>query len=290
MEVRLQQTRTNYPGFNHLSHLYSQCQELAFTSVHFDFTACSWFDANMAAPLGAVITKISDELNSVELTNIPEPIRNILRKNEFLQQYGDTALPDQYGTTMPYRRVDLQDERYFASYLSRHTSGKGIPRMTPALTKRFYESIGELYSNAVLHSRSKLGVFACGQYYPRKDRFDFCLTDAGEGFEGSILRAFGVKVDSIKAMRFCLTEGNTTKKNEPGGLGLKLLQKFIRLNNGRIVIVSKNAYYEYSGGKEGYSRLESPFPGTCINVEINTADTTCYQLSNETPPRPPRTS
>jgi hypothetical protein len=241
----------------------------------------------MAAPLGAIVTKISDEFNTVELTNIPEPIRNVLRKNEFLKQYGDTTLSDHYGTTMPYRRVDLQEERYFASYLAKHTARKGLPRMTLALTKRFYESIGELYSNAVLHSQSKLGVFACGQYYPRKDRFDFCLTDAGEGFEGSILRAFSIEVDSIKAMRFCLTEGNTTKKNEPGGLGLKLLQKFIQLNKGRIVIVSKSAYYEHSGGKETYSLLDSPFPGTCINIEINTADTTSYHLSNETPPAPP---
>lgn len=290
MQLALQQTRTNFPGFNHLSNLYARSEDLEFALVHFDFKSCSWFDANMAAPLGAIITKISDELNTVELINIPERIRDVLRKNEFLQQYGDTALPDHYGTTMPYRRVDLQDERYFASYLARHTSGKGIPRMTPALTKSFFESIGEIYSNAVLHSQSKLGVFACGQYFPRKDRFDFCITDAGEGFEGSISRAFGVNLDSIKAMRICLSEGYTTKKNEPGGLGLKLLRKFIELNKGRIVIVSKSAYYEYFAGNESYSRLDSPFPGTCINIEINTADTTCYQLSNERPTSPPRTT
>jgi len=177
MSLQLYNTRTNFAGFNQLGDLYARCSDLEFASVDFDFSACGWFDANMAAPLGAILTKISDALNTVNLVNIPDPIRNVLRKNEFLQQYGDDALSDRYGTTMPYRRVDLQDERYFASYLARHTSGKGIPRMTPALTKRFYESIGELYSNAVLHSRSRLGVFACGQYYPRKNRFDFCLTD-----------------------------------------------------------------------------------------------------------------
>jgi hypothetical protein len=88
-------------------------------------------------------------------------------------------------------------------------------------------------------------------------------------------------------MKFCLTEGNTTKQNEPGGLGLKLLQRFIELNHGRIVIVSKGAYYEYTAGKDTFHSLNSPFPGTCINIEINTADATQYRLSNETPPTPP---
>ena len=211
---------------------------------------------------------------------IPKSVKR--RKNEFLCQYGEPALMDHHDTTMPYRRVDLNDERYFASYLGRYTQAKGIPKMTPALQKRFYESIGELYSNAVIHSQSRLGVFACGQFYPRRNRFDFCLTDAGEGFEGSILRAFGLTVDSLKAMRFCLSAGNTTKQNEPGGLGLKLLQRFIQLNKGRIVIVSKSAFYEYANGKATYARLKWPFPGTCINIEINTADTTSYQLSTDT--------
>lgn len=95
------------------------------------------------------------------------------------------------------------------------------------------------------------------------------------------MRAFQIPVNSVKAMQFCLTEGNTTKQNEPGGLGLKLLKRFIRHNQGRIVIVSKKAYYEFSNGHESIIPLENPFPGTCINIEINTADSKSYQLSAE---------
>lgn len=281
MRFYLSNTKTNLAGFNQLASLAESTKDLFADRLELDLSACNWLDANMAAPLGAVLATISDALNDVSVVNVPEKIRTILRKNEFLKHFGDSQIPDSYGTAMPYRRVDLNDERYFAAYLGKYTQNKGIPKMTSALQRRFFESIGELYANAMMHSQSKLGVFVCGQYFPKKHCFDFCISDAGDGFEGSILRAFDIEVDSIRAMKFCLTEGNTTKKHEPGGLGLKLLQRFIELNQGRIVIVSKGAYYEYSNGKDAFLRLDSPFPGTCINIEINTADTTSYQLSNE---------
>lgn len=284
MKFFLSNCPTNLTGFIELARLAEQGEKLFADTLELDLSACNWIDANMVAPLGAVLATVTDALNDVSIVNVPEKIRSILRKNEFLSHYGEAALADSYGTAMPYRRVDLSDERYFASYLGKYTQNKGIPKMTPALQRRFFESIGELYANAMMHSQSRLGVFVCGQHFPKKHCFDFCISDAGAGFEGSILRAFGLKVDSMKAMQFCLTGGNTTKKHEPGGLGLKLLQRFIELNNGRIVIVSRAAYYEYAKGKDAFHRLDSPFPGTCINIEINTADITSYQLSNETPP------
>lgn len=284
MKFFLSNCSTKLAGFIELARLEKHCETLFADRLELDLSACDWIDANMVAPLGAVLAKITDNLNDVSFINVPEKIRKILRKNEFLIHYGEATLIDSYGTSMPYRRVDLNDERYFASYLGKYTQNKGIPKMTPTLRRRFFESIGELYANAMMHSQSRLGVFVCGQHFPKKHCFDFCISDAGAGFEGSIFRAFGLKVDSMKAMQFCLTEGNTTKRHEPGGLGLKLLQRFIELNNGRIVIVSKAAYYEYSKGKDAFHRLDSPFPGTCIIIEINTADTTSYQLRSETPP------
>lgn len=281
MRCRIQETRTSKSGFDQLAKLYAASSDLSFANVEIDFSRCTWFDANMAAPLGAVLTAIADNLNDVKVIGLSSGIQDILSRNHFLSHYDFKLVIDRNGTVVPYQRVDLNDQRYFAAYIQKYTRGKGIPRMTPALLKKFYESIGELYANAVMHSESRLGVFTCGQHYPKKNRFDFCITDAGTGFEGSIMRAFQIPVNSVKAMQFCLTEGNTTKQNEPGGLGLKLLKRFIRHNQGRIVIVSKKAYYEFSNGHESIIPLENPFPGTCINIEINTADSKSYQLSAE---------
>ena len=281
MKFGIQETRTDKAGFDQLARLHHETKDMLFGDVELDFSACSWFDANMVAPLGVVLARITDDLNDITVANLCAPLQKILSKNNFLQQYGYESVPDHNGTVVPYRRVNLSDDRYFAAYVQKYTDGKGIPAMTPMLRRKFYESIGELFANAVMHSESRLGVFACGQYFPRLTRFDFCIADAGTGFVGAIQRSFALEVDSLKAMRFCLGEGNTTKKNEPGGLGLKLLKHFIGLNKGRIVIVSNQGYYEFSHQREIFLPLGHSFPGTCINLEINTADPSSYRLSSD---------
>lgn len=281
----IQETRTNFAGFEQLALLHVESASLSFDALELDYSKCQWFDANMAAPLGAVLTSISNNLNDIRFRNLPSGIQDILSRNGFLSQYDFERTVDRYGTVVPYQRVDLTDERFFANYIQKYTQGKGLPAMSPTLRHKFYESIGELFANAVMHSESRLGVFTCGQYFPKKNRFDFCISDAGTGFEGSIRRAFGINVSSLKAMQFCLTEGNTTKKDEPGGLGLKLLKRFIQHNQGRIVIVSKQAYYEFGHGTENVLPLSHPFPGTCINIEINTADSKSYHLRSESIPQ-----
>jgi len=79
------------------------------------------------------------------------------------------------------------------------------------------------------------------------------------------------------------TEGRNTTKNGaiPGGLGLKLLREFITLNKGVLRIVSDAGYWELSGGKTSTFVFGNHFPGTVVNIEINTSDTRSYMLGSE---------
>ena len=89
-------------------------------------------------------------------------------------------------------------------------------------------------------------------------------------------------MNSDKAIEWALQEGNTTRKgNVPGGLGLKLIREFITMNKGRIQIVSDRGYWEFSPQGETLTRIDTSFPGTVINIEINTADTSSYRLRSE---------
>jgi hypothetical protein len=281
MKLPIAEIRTNKMGFEQLAVLHHAAGDMCFGEVEFDFKHCTWFDANMAAPFGAILAEITSGLNDVKLLHVPEPIRLILSKNAFLRAHGHPLAYDIHGTVVPYQRFQLNEDRSFTEYVIRYTRGKGIPAMTDNLRRRFHESIGEIFANATLHSRSEAGVFCCGQYFPKKKHFDFCMADAGHGFVGAIEKAFGKRVPSVKALEFCLGEGNTTKKGTPGGLGLKLLKKFIEFNGGKIVIVSNAGYYQFSRDGEVFDTLAHPFPGTCVNIQIDTADQTCYRLSNE---------
>ncbi|MBI4025963.1 MAG: hypothetical protein HY360_13335 [Verrucomicrobia bacterium] len=73
----------------------------------------------------------------------------------------------------------------------------------------------------------------------------------------------------------------TRKGNVPGGLGLKLLREFIRLNEGKIQIVSDVGYWQQNGSDSRTAILPHAFPGTVVNIEINTADNRSYRLASE---------
>jgi|GEM_PF-3920971 len=84
----------------------------------------------MAAPLGAVLARIEDGFNEIEIEGIRTNVETILRKNELLSHYGRTTLSDTNGTTLPFRRIQLNDGARFEGFIRRHFQGKGMPVMS----------------------------------------------------------------------------------------------------------------------------------------------------------------
>jgi signal transduction histidine kinase len=158
--------------------------------------------------------------------------------------------------------------------------------MTDALLRKFRESLFEVYGNAVDHAETQLGIFACGQYYPRNQRLDFSIADLGIGIQERILKDLGVRMTPVQAINWAM-EGNTTRRGRPGGLGLQLIREFLQLNGGRIVVVSASGYWELSKkhkGKPRTSVLHCAFPGTIVTIEVNAADKKSYRLRSEIDP------
>ena len=193
------------------------------------------------------------------------------------------VLRDTNQTIIPFKIFKLQAGEQFFDYLNAYMNGRGIPTMTEALTKRFRQSLFEIFQNAAIHSQSESGIFTCGQFFPQKHRLDFTIADAGVGIRENVRRYTGkAKMSSCTAIEWALTEGNTTKTgNQPGGLGLKLIKDFIRKNKGKLQIVSRFGYLEFSANGESVTKMGHDFPGTCVNIEINTQDTRSYCLKSE---------
>ncbi len=282
MKLNMGTIRSNLSGFDCVADITKQTRALFLDSVELDFSYCKFFEANMAAPLYSVIARLRDELNDVSINNMHSSVETILRKNRFLTVFNQPKLIDYNQTTLPFKIFKLTAGEQFNDYLSRYMKGKGIPTMSEALTKRFRQSLLEIFLNAAIHSKSKSGIFVCGQFYPQKHRMDFTIADAGIGIRENVRSFTGKKVSSIIALKWALMDGHTTKKgNLPGGLGLKLLKDFIRLNKGKLQIVSRFAYYEFTAVNELYEKMNSDFPGTCVNIEINTEDRSSYCLGSE---------
>ncbi len=278
--------RHNLAGFEALVRLEAETKEYLFDEVEIDMSNVGWFDADMCAAFGAVLYRLSDDLNAVRLVNIRSNVEAILSKNGFLSHYGREAIRDRWGTTIVYQRFNVKDDRYFASYIENELVQRAeIPVMSAGLQKRFRESIFEIFSNAVLHSRTELGIFSCGQFFPKRKRLDFSVADLGIGIRRNILENAGLNLSPQDAIVWATEERNTTKRGPiPGGLGLKLLSEFIDLNGGCIQIVSDAGYWRRENRKTGTAKMSHAFPGTVVSLEINTADTSSYALSSELSP------
>ncbi len=282
MKVALRRIRSEYEGFSSLIQLHTQIGEVAGQKIDIEMNQCDWIDANMCAPLGAILYKASRKLNRVALSNIAERVEKILSKNGFLSHYGQEIIADTYETTVEYQRFEPKDDRYFSDYIEKRLIGKGIPSMSLGLLKKFRESIFEIFSNAVIHAETKQGIFSCGQFFPKKHRFNFSIADLGIGIRQNVQQKAHLILSAEKAIVWAMEGRNTTKKGGiPGGLGLKLLQDFISMNHVRIQMISDSGYWKLSDGKAITKTFSNPFPGTVVNIEINTADTASYCLTSE---------
>lgn len=283
MKVTLPEIRHDLPGFQSLVSLAAKTTDCIFDDIDIDMIETSWFDADMCAAFGAILYRLGENLNTIKLSNICISVEKILSKNGFLSHYGRENIPDRWGTTIPYRRFDVKDDRYFAEYIENELIHRAeMPAMSPGLLKKFRESIFEIFSNAVLHSRTEQGIFSCGQFYPARQRLDFSVTDLGVGMRQNIQDHTGLILSAETAIQWTTEGRNTTKSGPvPGGLGLKLLREFIDLNGGCIQIVSDAGYWRRENKKTITAPLDHPFPGTVVTVEINTADTNSYKLVSE---------
>ncbi|MDE0425556.1 MAG: ATP-binding protein [Candidatus Poribacteria bacterium] len=277
--------RHDYDSFKTLTNLYSQTKELFFDDIEIDMQAIRWFDADMCAAFGAILYSLGKKLNEINLIHIPPPIAEILSKNGFMSHYGREKIPDRWETTITYQRFDVADDHYFANYIEDELIHRSeISKMSSILLKKFRESIFEIFSNPVSHSRSELGIFSCGQFFPRQDRLNFMVADLGIGIRQNIRNIVDLDLSPEEAIIWATEGNNTTRRrrdNLPGGLGLKILCDFIDLNRGCLQIVSDAGYWERRNGETVTRPLTHPFPGTVVNVEINTADTHVYQFNSE---------
>lgn len=275
MKFRMpEEIRHDQKGFSHLARLYYETKDSLYEDIKIDMERSSWFAADMCAAFGAILYRLGDNLNTVTLINIQKQIEDILLKNGFLRHYGRESIPDRWGTTIPYKRFETKDSRYFIEYIENEFVNRSeIPEMPLRLLKKFRESIFEIFNNSVHHSDTKLGVFSCGQFFPNRDELNFMLVDLGIGIPQKV-RSYtkDQTIEPEEAIEWATKEKHTTKHKIPGGLGLKLLCEFIDWNGGSVQIVSDKGYWCRENKRTSKNRLDHPFPGTAVNIKILTED------------------
>src|SRR6266576_2864054 len=144
--------QSDFDGFNALGELNAAAQWDKFREVEINLSRLTAFDANMCAPLGAVLARLADSYKSVSIVEIPALIQSILERNGFLATVGFPPLDESNPTSLPYRRFKLAETKLFDDYLATHLPGKGLPTMTSEFALLFQQSLFEVFANSSWHS------------------------------------------------------------------------------------------------------------------------------------------
>lgn len=275
--MRLGSIRNDYSGYREMIDFYYEHRHSFIDTI--SLSLGGWFPANTCSFLGALLYLLQKSLNTIEID--PGGARDILTRNGFLSFFGNQKIPDHKNTTISYQMLDPSDDRYFNNYVFKELLSKpDLPKMTIALRKKLAESIYEIFINAKMHSGTEK-IFTCGQFFPGKHVIEFMITDIGIGIPESINRRFGVKLDSITAIDWAMKSGHTTKQGVSGGIGLALLQEFIRQNKGKIQVISRDGFWELNEVGVQTNVFPNEFPGTAVNIYVRTDDPASYALVSE---------
>jgi hypothetical protein len=257
--------------------------------VEFDFSDCHFLKPNAVAFLGGLAHLIIKRTGRpiFKWDTIREKILTNLRQCGFAHSFGDKR--DQWeGNSIPYREDKIKSEDEFANYLSNLWLGRGWVHVSQRLKDEIVGRMIEIYINAFEHAESNIGVFTCGQHFPKVQTLLLSVVDFGLGIPANVRRFFKKQnlewADQISAsscIQWAFKQGTTTKPNGTGrGLGLDLLKDFIQKNHGKLEVYSHEGYACISQGREVYKDLNSYFEGTIFHITLK-CDEKYYFLADE---------
>lgn len=281
-------TISDRPG--HFDKLFKICYEVAqlpedCLDITINFNYCEFIGHSGVAFLGGLVHLIQSRGGRVNFdwNSLQPSIRMNLAQNGFLYYFGNGSSPWD-GNSIPYRSDQQYDPTALGDYLRYKWLGKGWVNISSGLQEAITGQVSEIYLNAFDHSQSQIGVFSCGQHYPKLGMLHLTVIDFGIGIPTSV-RSLpqNAPFTTKEALSWAFESGNTTKQSGISrGLGLNLLQDFVSKNHGNLMIFSNDGYVTIGDNGVIYKNKDINFSGTLVNIALR-CDEQYYCLASEVP-------
>jgi hypothetical protein len=287
--IRIPRINDSRADFVTLFTIWSQTNDY-FEDVRFDFSGCRFLRPNAVAFLGGLARLIESRSGDVvfDWGSVCEAkVMANMCQNGFAGNFGYPS-SGWTGNCIPYREDWTRDVNGIMDYLERYWLGRGWVNVSQRLRDAIAGHMWEIYNNAFEHSESEIGVFTCGQHFPKDETLVLSVVDFGQGIPAKIRGFFRQHVDESLAsrltgascLRWAFQAGNTTKIGEPGGSGLDLLKEFIRFNQGKLEVYSNEGYAIIDQNGERYENLDISFEGTVVHITLR-CDEKLYRFRDE---------
>jgi len=268
---------TDSVGIKQLLSFYDDCKQFQNVNIQINLDNLLWLDGNLCAFLGALMYRLKQENNLIFSINAADVNKKckVLFHNDFLPI--DQNLNLYKGTSIPFKGFLPKQKDEFIAYLEDELlAHQAMPKFSDEIKEKLIDDLIEIYGNIDKHAETAHPFFVCGQVYPKQEVIKFSLCDLGVGFYKKIKER---KPELIKATADAIlwaVEGNSTKPDASGGMGLKNLHQYFTRTNGGIQIYtgdtnwcSKTMEQNVIIKPRGMTILEKNFSGSLISLEFN---------------------
>lgn len=274
------QLNINKDAYQFLGKLQYEIFSCKEEDIILDFSQCIFSHNAFTAYLGALKSLSRKWGKTVTFNTVPGKLDDYFRTSGLYDHFTSSESNHANKNTIPFTQVKLDDDS-LVDYIG------NILDLAPIILSDkcrdlLFKNIYEIFTNAVEHSASESGVFACGHWMPTKKKLVFSVCDTGLGIPKTI-KNMDPSLSSEEALIWALKRGNSTKQlsdGVPRGLGLSDLKDFIKLNNGNLNIFTNDIYYNCSTEEKTFI-LPYDILGTLITITITADYNHIYILKEE---------
>lgn len=279
--------RSNYNGFMFLLNYYNKIKNCNDEEITLDFEQVKEFDTNLFSVISAILTKEKQYGKKFLLRKMPHHLLVTFEKNKFPEVSENIDVDN--NNEIGYKIFNAYELLAFSDYIEKDVlMKKQLPLMSKKVKNLMRDCFCEVFGNVEKHTNENK-VHCCGLVDEEHHRLEFTIVNMGQTIRENVLEYF--ENNGQKNTEHCISWsmflGHTTKLDKSGGFGLHWLEEFLKLNKGKLQMVSDNEYLErdYSEiNRATYNKekvFSNSFNGTIVNIEVNINDTGAYKLKSE---------
>lgn len=278
--IVLQSIKSSPEGFRNLLNCLLQERDLPNKTINFDES--SKLDDNMCAVLGALVKGMG---YSISFANCNELLKASLSSNGFLYILSTSLPPTISSEAIPYIEIERSDynkqSKKTLDYIQHYILlAKHVPKISEQVKEKLQDAIHEFFANAFGHTDCSR-VHACGKWDTSNNKFHITIVNLGNTIKKNVNVFLSKCLSADDAIKWALEKGNSTKTNDTGGLGFSIIQEFVEKNEGEFYLISGEGMLYMDGKEKFFSKIDSLFPGTIVNLVINLNDEKKYIFHSE---------
>ena len=269
-------TNNSY-GYEFITSLYHAFIDIEDSDIFLTCDNTNIIAPNFMAHLGLILNRIKDKNNKIFFRNLNYSIKKLLANYGFICCSSFTS-NDFNDNCIKYNSFSSEEFHLFKQYFNKQVNE--IKNF--AIINELRNHFSEIFVNVKMHARKNdincfndKEIYTCGYYDIQKNFVCFTFANNGLTFKENIINNKQLNYNKeFDYILWALKQGNSTRTDTKGGIGLFMFKDLIEESNGEFFIISGKGYvnHKFNENKTKFRTickdLDASFPGTIITAII----------------------